>query len=250
MNMKFSPDTGILTTTNAASVTGKFAYNPITGDRLPQAGQAAPEGDDFRSAGDVWKFDPWTGSRRHAAVIYFDPQGWQLSAQTSDFDTQGAPLSRQLSAFDTQSEQPEPSGYTAPRDVPDVTLGRKIAKGPGPASVEYEQRKQNVMPDLRTRSTAAYYLRLAEQTQRERGRTYDPSRNGGRSATQVSVAFEAVTGKTLTAGEVFLLLQLVKDVRNWNAIKATGHPHEDSSVDAVSYAALKAEALADGSRDA
>lgn len=143
----------------------------------------------------------------------------------------------------TETIAPEIAGYSS-RAVPKIELGR------GPAPHTPTAGKVGVMPDLRPRATSTYYLRLAEQTQRERGKTYDPERKGERSAVQVSVAFEAITGKTLSAGEVFLLLQLVKDVRNWNALKATGRPHEDSSVDAVSYAALKAEALADGGRDA
>lgn len=141
-------------------------------------------------------------------------------------------------------------GYESPRNVPKITLGPTPGSDAPPKTIKDMITQRGTMPDLRTRATATYYLRLAEQTQRERGKTYDPERKGERSAVQVSVAFEAITGKILSAGEVFLLLQLVKDVRNWNAIKATGRPHEDSSVDAVSYAALKAEALADGGRDA
>lgn len=88
---------------------------------------------------------------------------------------------------------------------------------------------------------AVDFLKDAAGIQEERGREYD--RPGGeRSAGRIAAAFNAITGKHLTAAEVYLLLQVTKDVRQWTA---PGY-HHDSALDCVSYAALKAEALAEG----
>jgi len=72
-----------------------------------------------------------------------------------------------------------------------------------------------------------------------RGKQYD-SPGGERSFEKVSMAFNAITGKYVTAAEMALIQQLFKDVRQW----ATPTYHVDSALDAVGYAALKAEELA------
>ena len=51
-------------------------------------------------------------------------------------------------------------------------------------------------------------------------------------------AFNIVTGRDLTEAEGWLLLQILKDVRQW---QRPGF-HEDSADDCIAYAALKAEA--------
>lgn len=90
------------------------------------------------------------------------------------------------------------------------------------------------------------HLELASKLLGERGKEYD--RNSGdktgreRSGGRVAEAFNAITGKDLTAAEVYLLLQCVKDVRQWSAPAF----HPDSAVDSVAFAALKSEALAQG----
>lgn len=86
--------------------------------------------------------------------------------------------------------------------------------------------------------SATQILQLAEQTLADRGEEYD-STNGERSGVKVAAAFSAITGKSITAAEVYLLLQLVKDARQWSRPRY----HEDSAIDCVAYAALKAEAL-------
>lgn len=73
---------------------------------------------------------------------------------------------------------------------------------------------------------------------KDRAVTYDQP-SGERSAAKTAKAFNAITGKDLTEGEVWLILQLVKDVRQWS--RATYH--KDSAEDCIAYAALKAEAL-------
>ena len=56
----------------------------------------------------------------------------------------------------------------------------------------------------------------------------------------MAVAFTALTGKHLTTAEVYLVMQLVKDARQWSCLTY----HEDSAVDAIAFSVLKAEALA------
>jgi hypothetical protein len=81
-------------------------------------------------------------------------------------------------------------------------------------------------------------LELAGKTIGERGKSYDRI-SGERSGGRVAAAFQAITGKQFTAAEVYLVMQLAKDVRQWQRPMY----HEDSAIDCVAYAALKAEAL-------
>jgi len=82
------------------------------------------------------------------------------------------------------------------------------------------------------------FLTTASSILEERGRDYD--RPGGeRSAAAACAAFNAITGKCLTPAEGFLFLQILKDVRQWSRPGI----HLDSAVDAIGFAALKAEAL-------
>jgi len=84
------------------------------------------------------------------------------------------------------------------------------------------------------------FLNTAAAIQEERGQNYDQP-DGERSGGKIAAAFSAITGKHLTAAEVYLVLQITKDVRQWSAPSY----HHDSALDCVSYAALKAEALFD-----
>ena len=81
-------------------------------------------------------------------------------------------------------------------------------------------------------------LRQAADTLKQRGQVYD-SPEGERSMGKTVTAFNTITGNSLTEAEGWLLLQLLKDVRQWSKEAY----HEDSAVDCVNYAALKAEAL-------
>ena len=94
-------------------------------------------------------------------------------------------------------------------------------------------------PEIAPKS-AADFLAKAASLLTERGQQYDTGKE--RSGPKIAAAFNAITGKDLTPAEVYLLLQLVKDVRQWNGPAY----HQDSAEDCVSYAALKAEALACG----
>lgn len=76
---------------------------------------------------------------------------------------------------------------------------------------------------------------------RERAETYDQP-TGERTAAKTAKAFNAITGKDITESEVWLLLQLLKDVRQWSREDY----HQDSAEDCIAYAALKAESLEGG----
>ena len=89
----------------------------------------------------------------------------------------------------------------------------------------------------KTPRTAIGIADAALQHIKDRASTYD-SPEGERSALKTAQAFNAITGKDLTEAEVFLLLQILKDVRQWQK----GIPHQDSLEDCIAYAALKAEA--------
>lgn len=116
-----------------------------------------------------------------------------------------------------------------------ANLGDPVATGCAPAETP------SVSP-----LNAHEHLELASHLLGLRGQEYDRTsedrpgseRSGGRAA----AAFNAITGKDLTAAEVYLLLQCVKDVRQWSAPAF----HPDSAVDSVAFAALKSEALAQG----
>lgn len=78
------------------------------------------------------------------------------------------------------------------------------------------------------------------KVQQERGKDYDTQGSQQeRSFASVATAFNAITGKSLTPAEVCLVLQIVKDVRQWSQDRL----HEDSVLDGVSYASLKGEEL-------
>lgn len=86
-------------------------------------------------------------------------------------------------------------------------------------------------------STAPALLSKAAIIMEERGKQYDKP-DGERSMGKTVVAFNAITGHTLTESQGWLLLQLLKDVR---LFQRPGY-HQDSAEDCIAYSALKAEA--------
>lgn len=86
--------------------------------------------------------------------------------------------------------------------------------------------------------SAREFLNTAVTTIDTRGETYD-SPNGERSMGACVIAFNAITGAAMSEAEGYLFLQILKDVRQWQKLAY----HEDSALDCVAYAALKAEAL-------
>ena len=86
-------------------------------------------------------------------------------------------------------------------------------------------------------TNAAEFLRRAAEIMDERGKQYDKP-DGERSMGKCVTAFNAITGRDLTEAEGWLLLQVLKDVRQW---QRPGF-HKDSAEDGIAYSALKAEA--------
>lgn len=93
-------------------------------------------------------------------------------------------------------------------------------------------------PDSRT---ADAFLQNAIDLLRERGKQYDQP-SGERSMGKTVAAFNAITGRDLSEAEGWLLMLLLKQVRQWQ----TCEYHKDSAEDSVSYSALLAEALESG----
>ena len=89
-----------------------------------------------------------------------------------------------------------------------------------------------------THRTAEAFLHEAAELMAERGKQYDQE-GGERSMGKTVKAFNAITGKDLTESEGWLLMSLLKRVRQHSG---AGY-HKDSAEDAVAYAALEAESL-------
>lgn len=88
---------------------------------------------------------------------------------------------------------------------------------------------------------ATEFLSKALSLLEERGKDYDQP-EGERSMGRTVTAFNAITGHSLKESDGWLILQILKDVRqNQNRDSY----HADSAEDCISYAALKAEALAE-----
>lgn len=85
--------------------------------------------------------------------------------------------------------------------------------------------------------TAPGLLKKAVDIMEERGRQYDQP-DGERSMGKAVVALNTITGHKLTEADGWLLLQILKDVRD----RQRAEPHIDSLEDCVAYSALKAEA--------
>jgi hypothetical protein len=86
-------------------------------------------------------------------------------------------------------------------------------------------------------NTAPHLLEKAAEHMKERGQQYDRPA-GERSMGRAVSAFNTITGQSLSESEGWLLLQVLKDVRD----RQRGSPHRDSLEDCIAYAALKAEA--------
>jgi class 3 adenylate cyclase len=85
--------------------------------------------------------------------------------------------------------------------------------------------------------TANQILNKAATLMEQRGQQYDQP-EGERSMGKTVAAFNCLTGQQLTEAQGWLLLALLKMVRDNQREK----PHQDSCEDLVAYAALYAEA--------
>lgn len=93
---------------------------------------------------------------------------------------------------------------------------------------------------ITTPKTAPAFLQKGLQLLRERGKQYQTgAKIEERSFKAVAISFNAITGKSITPAEVCLILQILKDVRQWSQDRY----HADSVEDCVNYAALKGEEL-------
>lgn len=88
-------------------------------------------------------------------------------------------------------------------------------------------------------TSAIDFLERAADLMKERGKEYD-SPEGERSMESTVRAFNAITGRDLSEAEGWLMMLLVKMVRQ----SAKKGFHRDSAEDAVAYSALMAESLA------
>ena len=95
----------------------------------------------------------------------------------------------------------------------------------------------NNREERHTNFLASDFLHRAAGIMADRGKQYDKP-EGERSMGKCVQAFNLITGHTLTESEGWLLLQVLKDVRQW---QRPGF-HLDSADDCIAYASLKAEA--------
>lgn len=90
-------------------------------------------------------------------------------------------------------------------------------------------------------NTASHFLQVADDTMKQRGKTYDKQDGGEseRSMGKTIKAFNEITGRDLKESEGWLLMLILKQTRQWSKDEY----HEDSALDSVAYSALLAEAL-------
>lgn len=88
-------------------------------------------------------------------------------------------------------------------------------------------------------TTAVDILDKGKQILDQRGEEYETDSSKERSFPQVAIAFNAITGHEIKGSEVALMLQILKDVRQWSQDRL----HEDSIIDCTNYSALKGQEL-------
>ena len=99
----------------------------------------------------------------------------------------------------------------------------------------------NMIGQASKRLSAEEFLLESAKTMAERGKTYDTHGEQERSMGKTIKAFNIITGNNLKESDGWLIMELLKNVRQW-----TNEPyHHDSALDGVAYSALKAEALMD-----
>jgi hypothetical protein len=86
-------------------------------------------------------------------------------------------------------------------------------------------------------NTAPELLERAAQLMQERGRQYDKP-EGERSMATTITAFNAITGQDLTEAQGWLMMTILKLVRDNQRENA----HQDSCEDLIAYSSLYAEA--------
>lgn len=119
----------------------------------------------------------------------------------------------------------------------DIAQYRIVDETPTPAPSSISARMADALADP---MTAPAFCQKAADLMAERGKTYDKGGKAERSMAATVTAFNAITGRDLSEPEGWLLMSLVKRVRQYQNPSF----HRDSAEDAVAYAALEAEALA------
>ena len=141
------------------------------------------------------------------------------------------------------------SRYTHPEELPFIDDGitdcreaiQEIYKPSDFGASSLNNQYAEIEKVRQSHRTASEIADSALKHIRERAETYNQP-TGERSAAKTAKAFNAITGKDITESEVWLLLQLLKDVRQWSREDY----HQDSAEDCIAYAALKAESLEGG----
>lgn len=100
---------------------------------------------------------------------------------------------------------------------------------------------ESLKPAASPAATAPELLGKARKHMEDRAATYDKP-EGERSMANTVDAFNVITGRDLLESEGWLLMQILKDVRDRQRKDA----HVDSLEDCIAYAALKAEARLGG----
>lgn len=111
--------------------------------------------------------------------------------------------------------------------------------------LDYQKLKDILFPKMSGTSISGdkdsvYFLNKAKEVQGSRAGEYDTVGEKERNMGKIVTAFNAITGHTLTEAEGYLFMETLKNVRLFGAPSF----HEDSAVDGISYASLKAEAKA------
>lgn len=97
------------------------------------------------------------------------------------------------------------------------------------------------MPEVKEpKKSAKDYLNECIEVQKQRGEQYDSSGTGERSFAACATAYNAITGGNLKGSDICLVLQILKDVRQYSN---PSRLHEDSLLDKVSYSSLHVEEL-------
>lgn len=181
----------------------------------------------------------WTGPTKDAEGMHPDLE-W-LARNVSEWASQENLSMARKSPVGAEFYDPEyrpgRDGYTKPQ-----WLQARKDLGLIMSDEEMEMPAEEWIGPIGGRRTAENFLHEAANLMTERGKQYDQP-GGERSMGKAVAALNAITGRDLTEAEGWLLMSLVKRVRQHSG---AGY-HRDSAEDAVAYSALEAESLEAGS---
>ena len=125
-------------------------------------------------------------------------------------------------------------GYEPVEMIVSAELADKLRQQADFEGTSLDELMERAAETMLSATGAEGFLEEAAQTMRQRGRQYDNGQE--RSMGRVIKAFNAITGHDLKEADGWLLMIVLKLVRDQKE-----HPHRDSLVDAIAYAALRAE---------